>query len=135
MHAHRIFIIPLAALLLSACAAVDKSKKSITLDQALRNYETAIRWAEFKAADSLRRLDGNSHYTPSAETLKRIRVTSYETGNMTALDDNTIVNIQVEIVYYNEGTMKLVTLTDNQVWKYDPDIKSWYITTPLPAFR
>ena len=135
MHAHRIFILTLAALLLCACAAVDKSKKSITLDQALRNYETAIRWAEFKAADSMRRLEGDAHYTPSPDTLKRIRVTSYETANMSAFEDNTIVNIRVEIVYYNEDSMKLVTLTDNQIWKYDPEIKSWYITTPLPAFR
>jgi len=31
--------------------------------------------------------------------------------------------------------MKLETLTDNQIWKYDPAVKSWYITTPLPAFK
>ena len=71
----------------------------------------------------------------SRDTLKRIRVTSYETMNMTASDNNATMHIDVEIVYYNEDTMKLVTLTDNQIWKYDPDNKSWYITTPLPAFR
>ena len=135
MHAHRILLLTLAALLLSACTAVDKSKKSITLEQALRNYETAIRWVDFKAANSARRLEGTAHYTPSPDTLKRIRVTSYETMNMATFDDNTTVNVRVEIVYYNEDSMKLVTLTDNQVWKYDPEIKFWYITTPLPAFR
>jgi len=135
MHVYRLFILSMVALLLSACTAVGDSKKAITLDQALRNYETAIRWVEFKAADSMRRLEGNADYTPSPDTLKHIRVTSYETVNMTAFDDNSIMNIQVEIVYYNDDTMKLLTLTDNQVWKYDPDIKSWYITTPLPAFR
>ena len=135
MHVYRLFKLSMVALLLSACTAVGDSKKAITLDQALRNYETAIRWVEFKAADSMRRLEGNADYTPSPDTLKHIRVTSYETVNMTAFDDNSIMNIQVEIVYYNDDTMKLLTLTDNQVWKYDPDIKSWYITTPLPAFR
>ena len=135
MHAQRIFIILLAALLLSACTAVGDSKKAITLDQATRYYERAIRWVDFNAANSLRRLEGTAHYTPSPETLKRIKVTSYETLNTSSSDDNFTMNIQVEIVYYNEDTMKLVTLMDNQVWKYDVDIQSWYITTPLPAFR
>jgi hypothetical protein len=135
MHTHHIFIISLTALLLSACTAVGDSKKAITLDQATRYYETAIRWVDFKAADSLRRLDNNTRDTPAHDTLKRIKVTSYETVKVTALDNNSTMNIQVEIVYYNEDTMKLVTLTDNQIWKYDPDNKSWYITTPLPAFR
>ena len=135
MHAHRISITLLATLLLSACAAVDNSKKSITLDQATRYYETCIRWAEFKVADSMRRLEHNNLYTPSRDTLKRIKVTSYETLSTRAVDDNATVHIQVEIVYYNEGSMKLVTLIDNQVWKYDAENKSWYITTPLPAFR
>jgi len=135
MHVQRIFVILLAALLLSACTAVGDSKKAITLDQATRYYERAIRWVDFNAANSMRRLEGSAHYTPSPETLKRIRVTSYETVNTASTDDNSTMNIQVEIVYYNEDTMKLVTLTDNQVWKYDADNQSWYITTPLPAFR
>lgn len=135
MHADRIFILSLAALLLSACTAVGDSKKAITLEQATRHYETAIRWVDFKAADSLRRPEGNAHYSPDRDTLKRIKVTSYETVNVIASDGNSTMHIQVEIVYYNEDTMKLVTLTDNQTWRYDPDRKSWYITTPLPAFR
>ena len=135
MHAHRIFITLLVALLLSACTAVGDSKKAITLDQATRHYERAIRWVDFNAADSLRRLEGNAQYTPSRDTLKHIKVTSYETVNITAVDDNSTMKILVEIVYYNDDSMKLVTLTDSQIWKYDADNKSWYITTPLPAFR
>ena len=33
------------ALFMSGCASVDNSKKTITLDSALRQYERAIRWA------------------------------------------------------------------------------------------
>lgn len=135
MPAQRLFVILLSALLLTACAAASDSKKAIALDQATRYYEKAIRWVDFKTANSLRRLEDNTQYSPDPDTLKRIRVTSYETMNMTASSDNSVVNIQVEIVYYNEDTMKLVTLTDKQIWKYDPDDKAWYISTPLPAFR
>jgi len=81
--------------ILSACASVDDSKKTITLDSATRQYERAIRWGEYEAAVSLR----------------------------------------VKISYYNEYTMKEITFIDYQSWKYDPDRKSWYITSPMPAFK
>jgi hypothetical protein len=41
----------------------------------------------------------------------------------------------VEIVYYNDRSMKLATIIDNQVWKYDPAIKGWYITTLILCLR
>ena len=41
----------------------------------------------------------------------------------------------VEIRYYNENSMKIVTLMDHQVWEYDAEGNTWYLITPLPAFR
>ena len=125
----------LSSLLLSACAAVDDSKKSITLDKALWQYETAIRWVDFSSANSLRRPEGNASYSPDPALLKHIKVTSYEVLNTTTSADHAEVRMEVEIVYYHDERMKLSTLTDNQIWKYDPEIKAWYITTPLPAFK
>ena len=54
----------LSSLLLTACAAVDDSKKNITLDKALWQYETAIRWVDFSSANSLRRPEGATTYSP-----------------------------------------------------------------------
>ena len=125
----------LSSLLLSACAAVDDSKKSITLDKALWQYETAIRWVDFSSANSLRRSEGDTAYSPDPALLKHIKVTSYEVLNTTTSADHAEVKMTVEIVYYHDERMKLATLTDKQIWKYDPEIKAWYITTPLPAFR
>jgi major membrane immunogen (membrane-anchored lipoprotein) len=53
-------LIVITSLLLSACAAVDDSKKTITYDKALWQYETAIRWVDFSTANSLRRLEDSS---------------------------------------------------------------------------
>jgi hypothetical protein len=125
----------LSSLLLSSCAAVDDSKKSITLDKALWQYETAIRWVDFSSANSLRRPEGGAQLVPDPELLKHIKVTSYNVLNSTASEDNAEVNMTVEIIYYHDERMRLSTLTDNQTWKYDPAIKAWYITTPLPAFK
>lgn len=132
---YRIICSVLLALSMSGCAAVDDSKKTITYDKALWKYETAIRWVDFSTANSLRRLEDNTAYTPDPQTLRQIKVTSYTVINRTDSEDHSEVRLTVEIVYYNEGSMKLATIIDNQIWKYDPAIKSWYITTPLPPFK
>ena len=120
-------------LIVSACASVDNSKRTITMDSATRQYERAIRWGEYEAANSFRR---QSTGTPvDAAHLKSIRVTSYETIRKTESADRSEVQIDVELRYYNEYTMKEVTITDHQLWKYDPVGKSWYITSPMPAFK
>ena len=135
-HCMRAFILfVVSSLLLTACAAVDDSKKSITLDKALWQYETAIRWVDFGTANSMRRTEGTAVYSPDPAMLKNIKVTSYEVMNTTTSADHSEVNMTVEIVYYHDERMKLETLTDHQTWKYDPEIKAWYITTPLPAFK
>jgi hypothetical protein len=132
---YRIICSVLLALSLCACAAVDDSKKTITYDKALWQYETAIRWVDFSTANSLRRLEDSSAYTPDPNTLRNIKVTSYDIINKTVSEDHAEVRLTVEIVYYNDRSMKLATIIDNQVWKYDPAIKGWYITTPLPPFK
>ena len=132
---HR-FIYPILLVLsLSGCAAVDDSKKTITYDKALWKYETAIRWVDFGTANSLRRLEDSSAYSPDLKTLQHIKVTSYNVVNKVMSEDHAEVRLAVEIVYYNDRSMKLITIIDNQIWKYDPAIKDWYITTPLPPFK
>jgi hypothetical protein len=119
--------------ILSACASVDDSKKTITLDTATRHYERAIRWGEYEAADSFRR---QSTTTPAdMARLKDVRVTSYETVRTNESADRTEVQIDVVMRYYNESTLKEVTITDYQSWQYDPGEKTWYITSPMPAFK
>jgi len=131
----RIIYTILMALSLAGCAAVDDSKKTITYDKAMWKYETAIRWVDFGTANSLRRLEDPTAYTPDLETLQHIKVTSYNLINKVPSEDKAEVRLTVEIVYYNDRTMKLITIIDNQVWKYDPAVKDWYISTPLPPFK
>ena len=129
----RLVILLLIALIAPGCASVDDSKKTITLDSALRQYERAIRWGEFEAADTLRRESTDA----SANTahLKAVRVTAYDTLAKTETENRSKAQVDVEIRYYNEYTMKEVTITDHQQWEYDPDGKTWFITSPMPAFR
>jgi hypothetical protein len=112
---------------------VDDSKKTITLDSATRTYERAIRWGEYEAAIGLRRDSTVTH--EHMDRLKAIKVTSYEAVRQTDSADRSETVIEVRISYYNEYTMKEKTIFDLQSWKYDPEKKSWYITSPMPNFK
>ena len=132
---NRIIALLLTAMLLQGCAAIDDSKKTISLDQSLYYYESAIRWADFEAANSLRRYEGAPAPATDPAKLKRIKVTGYDVLNTTLSDDETSVYITVKISYYDENSLKLASVTDNQVWRYDTKQNSWYISTPLPVFK
>jgi len=119
---------------LAGCAAVDESKMSITYDKAMRHYERAIRWSDFKIANSFRRPAAGT-VQPREDTLKDIKVTGYEQTNSVPSNNNTEVRLTVDIVYYRLDGMKLQTVTDVQDWKYDAELKTWYITSPLPDFK
>ena len=118
---------------MSACASIDDSKKTITFDNATRRYEQALRWGDFQTIDSFRR---HSDMAPAEQSrLGSVRVTSYDTVGTTESPDRTRVMIDVVIGYYNEYTMKEVSITDHQSWEYDPAEQAWFITSPLPDFK
>jgi len=132
---NRIITLLLTAILLQACAAVDDSKKSISLDKALYYYESAMRWADFPAANSLRRYEGDPAPVTDPAKLTRIKVTGYDIVSTNPSDDESTVYITVKISYYDQDNLKLMSLVDNQVWQFDDKQKIWYISTPLPAFK
>lgn len=121
------------ALLLTGCASLNEKKKERTLEQATMIYERSIRWGDFATAARFQRMEGTA--TQPAALPGNVSVTSYQQVNSRTLADGDEVKITVRIDYYNSDTLKVITLTDEQAWKYYPDESAWYITTPLPAFR
>ncbi|MBT8117660.1 MAG: hypothetical protein KJO66_07500 [Gammaproteobacteria bacterium] len=121
------------ALLLTGCASLNEKKKEHTLEETTMFYERAIRWGDFATAARFQRMEGAA--MQPVVLPGNISVTSYEQVNSRVLADGNEVRITVRIDYYNSDTFKVVTLTEEQTWKYDPDETAWFITTPLPAFR
>jgi hypothetical protein len=130
-----IFLVTLTVLVLSACATIDSKKKSSTFETAMFRYEKAMRWSEFGLADSMRRLPEGQLPAQPVELLEHIRITAYETLGTNSNSDGSEIRVAVRIRYYHDDGLKVGTLIDNQVWKYDEEQKTWYITTPLPTFR
>jgi hypothetical protein len=132
---NRFIVLLLTTMLLQACAAIDDSKKTISLDQSLYFYESAMRWGDFKSANSMRRYTGDPAPATDPAKLKRIKVTGYDVLNTTPSSDEAEVYITVNISYYDQDNLKARSLTDNQVWQYDKQHNVWYISTPLPVFK
>jgi hypothetical protein len=132
---HRLIALILMAAFLSGCASMDERKKTFTLDMTTRHYQSAIRWGDYETANSYRIRDHTDTLTSNPDSLKRFRVTSYDTLNTVLNEDETEARIVVQISYYDEERMKEVTLTDRQTWKYDAELGQWYLDGPLPAFR
>lgn len=129
----QIFVLLLGSALLAGCAAYSDNKKESALEKSTLFYEKAIRWGDFVAASQFQHADAGS--PQAAVDLEKIKVTSYRQISSQPLADDNEVEITVSIDYYNNDAMKVHTLRDVQVWKYDPDASDWRITTPLPAFR
>jgi hypothetical protein len=131
----RLIALLLLAAFLGGCATMVERKKTVTLDMATHHYQSAIRWGDYEAANAYRIQHGADAQTPGPESLKRFRVTSYETLNTVLNEDETKATIIVQIRYYDDDRMKEMTLTDRQRWQYDSELGQWFLESPLPAFR
>jgi len=101
----------------------------------LKQYESLVRWSEW---------DGAVNYLAPAyvqehpvseiemERLQMFKVTSY-TQRAFAMYDGGMTAIQtVEIKMYNTTQAVERTITDEQVWRYDPELKHWLLYSGLP---
>lgn len=123
----------LVTLLLAGCATISDNKRQKSFDETTLLYEKIIRWGDFAAASQFQRLEGDTQGSPLPQA--DIRVTSYRQLAKRVLSNENTIAVKVQIDYYHNDTLKVITLTDNQIWTYTPDENSWHITTPLPVFR
>ncbi len=118
--------------LLTACASL-KDRDDL-LEQAQRNYESAVRWGHFDSAFAMHRNADGSVPTPSPR-LGNYQVTSYHVLSRGVANDQNSADQVVEIKYYNVDYMREKTLTLRQHWRYDAAKQRWAVTSPPPDFR
>lgn len=125
-------IISFVALILSACATTaDKLDK---LDQTVRGYEKALRWAKFDMAYAYFKWeDGEQPVIP--EHLKSVRITNYRFANRKFDEDSMTAEQVVTIHYYNQSDLRERELEDHQKWKFFKEEERWYLTSKPPEFK
>ena len=122
-------------LLLAGCSTVVKDQRAIGLVAATSAYQSAMRWGYFDTAYGYVHPDlrKDKEIPP---TFKDLRVTNYEVVQPALVTDATQKEAAqvVAIDYLHEDRQVVKTITDRQVWRYDPKLASWWLASGLPEF-
>lgn len=119
----------------SGCAKIEKESRSLKLDQAVRLYADSIRWGNFDiAAGLLRRRDGGAT-SATVKVPAEVRVTSYASGVLSVNEERSEATVATSFDYYFPDTNKLRTISQTDLWWFDPGTEQWYMDGSLPDFR
>jgi hypothetical protein len=127
-------LLPMIVLLTGGCESLHQEHQANQLNHVLRNYEQAIRWADFNAAEGFRAPQLQSTKPTDLNQYRGFRITSYKTlgGSMNAA--KTEFKQRVEIRYYHETRAQVHSMINEQTWRYTPESKQWQLHSPLPVF-
>ena len=119
----------------SGCATFEKESRLRGLDQAARLYENSIRWGNFNiAAGLLRRRDGGVT-SATVNIPEEVRVTAYASEVVAVNDDVTEATVATRFDYYLPDSGKVRTVSQSDLWWFDPGTQQWYMDGGLPDFR
>ncbi len=121
--------------LLSGCKTLDlmQSDKEESLQNILKAYQSTVRWGYPGQAYNFLRKD-IADKTPIPEHLSNISVTDYKVIRQPAqVSENQAAQTAI-IGYIFDDRQVERTLTDKQLWEYDPENGSWSRINPIPEF-
>lgn len=98
------------------------------------SYERALRWGDFNKALAFHQGRNEPLDEATRAELKQIRVTAYDIVYARRVGENEIEQV-VEVKYYLEDRAVERETTFDQRWEFDPEKKSWYLTSPFPEFQ
>jgi hypothetical protein len=124
----------LALALLAGCATAEKDKRQIALQATVSGYESAIRWGYFDTAFGFLHPDLRKGKT-LPDSFKDLRLTGYDPIQPPLIQEDDTATQVVVIDYLYEDRQVVKQLTDRQVWAWDPELKSWWLKSGLPAFK
>lgn len=130
-----IYLLSFCLFIITGCASLSEVKQEELFETASFSYEQAIFFGKYEAAHSFTKVSTPEEHVTDFKRLKKIKVTSYELIALKVLEDRNIVNQRVEISYYFLNSLVERTIIDNQLWKYYPEEKIWYLESGMPDFK
>lgn len=134
-HRRLLAVAALVALLCaSGCATYREDREKDALEAATNGYAAALRWGYYETAVGYLHPEKRK-IAEVPKGLTKIRVTRYDVVQPPVpMGDNERVQV-VQIDYLHEDVQSLRSLTDRQTWRYEPQAKSWWLYSGLPAFK
>ena len=123
----------LSALSLGGCM-IAKDKREIALQAATTRYQNAIRWGYYENAYELVE-PAQRTGKPLPRLYEQLKLTGYDVVQPATVgaDGNATQIVTIDYLFNDRQIMK--SLTDRQVWRYDPSVGSWWLVSGLPAFK
>ena len=134
MAALKYYII-LLILLIAGCASVDKFTKMDKLEQTTNAYENSIRWSDWDMASSFIKDKMDPKIGPQIENLKQFNVTAYTVKTFVPSDDKSKVLIVADVQYFKKNGLLLKNYSHRQIWEYEEEKETWYLTSGLPELE
>jgi len=134
MLTHKLVLLSLLAVLVS-CNGVNIKHQVKTLDDAITEYNTGLRWGMFNNVDAYSKSSDGTQTPVDREAMENIRITGYEVLEKHINDDATEALVKGEINYYSNEYGTLRKIPFQQKWWYDTDSKHWFVEGPLPDFK
>ena len=125
----------LLSLLVVGCASVTDMKKMDKFEQTSHAYELAIRWSDFEMASSFIKDQEDPDLAAQIENLKQYQVTAYEVKRFLPSEDKSQVLIFADVQYFKKDGLIVKNYSHRQLWQFDQDKESWYLTSGLPDLK
>ncbi len=123
-------ILTLAGLAACAASGIEKSRT-----EALKQYETMVRWSQWDAAAEFiapEYLEEHPITRLDMERLRLFRVTQYTVRSAALFDEGMTARQTVEIHLFNTNQAVERSIIDEQEWRYDPTLQVWRLYSGLP---
>lgn len=132
----RFLLVSLLALFaLGGCASTPKTTQRERLDALQYTWSAAIRWGDFEGAVRLLDPELIKVAPPTAlelERYKQVQISAYrDLGESRDLEAGTAVR-EIDIGVINRHTQAERTVRYRETWRWDPEAKTWWITSGLP---
>ena len=104
-------------------------------EDRLKQYESIVRWSEWDGAVTFLApsyLEEHPVSRLEMERLQMFKVTNYTQRSFAVYDEGMSAVQTVEIKMFNNTQAIERTIIDEQIWRYDPELKTWLLYSGLP---
>jgi hypothetical protein len=119
-------------LMAAGCSSLRLRDPMENFEDANRAYGRAISWAEYVVAAAFLKPDDQDNVAAQIERLSNFRMTAYEPRLLRVLEKDARIRQIVKISYFRKDTLVVKATLDDQLWEYDTEQSSWFLTTGFP---
>ena len=123
-----------SAMCLSGCGTIEESKESQKMEVRLDLYAKTVRWGALENMYGFLTPE-ESVKVVFPDNLGNIRVTNYQVRIPPMILDEHRLAQTVTIEYLHRDSQVIKTMSDSQIWEYNPEVKEWYRANPIPEFK